>query len=94
MLRWPIHPPPSVYLPFLKNAGTTKCSLTIHIMLELRDMPAVESMTKIFDSDQSWSMFRHNDEHIIALKPPVLNNQTVWLARFQEELSGCLCILQ
>jgi hypothetical protein len=76
-----VHTPPPVYRPFLDNADAAKCSLIVRVTLELRDMPEVKNMTKIFDSGESWSMYRHLDEYILTLNPSVLDNQTVWMAR-------------
>lgn len=58
----------------------------IKVRLELNNIPAPE-MTKIFDTDESWSMFVNNDEYFVALNPPVLNKRNVWLARFKKDFS-------
>jgi len=79
-----VHPPPPLYLPFLNNAGAAKCSLTVRVTLDLQNMPDVKNMTKIFDSEESWSMYKHIDEYIMTLNPPVLDNQTVWMARISK----------
>jgi hypothetical protein len=58
----------------------------IKVRLELNNIPAPK-MTKIFDTDESWSMFVNNDEYFVALNPPVLNKKNVWLARFKKDFS-------
>jgi hypothetical protein len=78
---------PPVYQPFLKKAASGNGSLTLHIRLELNGIPDTGEMTKIFDTDQSWSMYRNNHEYFMALNPPVLQRQTVWLARINESFS-------
>jgi hypothetical protein len=58
----------------------------IKVSLELNNIPA-PIMTKIFDTDESWSMFVNDDEYFVALNPPVLNKRIVWLARFKKDFS-------
>jgi len=79
---------PSIYQPFLKKNISESGSITIPIRLELYDIPDTGGMTKIFDTDQSWSMYRGDHEYIIALNPPILDKQTVWLARCNENFSN------
>ncbi|HMK49461.1 MAG TPA: hypothetical protein VK435_05370 [Thermodesulfovibrionales bacterium] len=78
-------PPPVVYLPFLNKPDGARCSLTVRISLELRDMPDVKEMTKVFDSGESWSMYRHLGDYVITLSPTILDNRTVWMARISKD---------
>jgi len=78
---------PPIYRPFLEKTPSGNGSITIHIRLELHDIPDIEKMRKIFDTDQSWSMYLDNDEYVMALNPPILKKQVVWLARFNEDFT-------
>jgi hypothetical protein len=37
---------------------------------------------KVFDSEQSWSLYREGTEHWLCLDPPLHNQGPVWLAKF------------
>jgi hypothetical protein len=73
---------PPVYLPFLKDINSVTGNDTIDVVLELDHVPDTSGMTRIFDTGESWSMFLHDGEYYMALDPPVLKKQIVWLARF------------
>jgi hypothetical protein len=75
--------PPS-YGNFLKR--DVSAHDIIKVRLELNNIPA-PIMTKIFDTNASWSMFVNDDEYFVALNPPVLNKRIVWLARFKKDFS-------
>jgi hypothetical protein len=77
----------SIYQPFLKKTLSAGDSPTIHIQLELHDLPDTSKMTKIFETDHSWSMYTDHDEYVIALYSRVFQDQAVWLARFNETFS-------
>jgi hypothetical protein len=53
------------------------------INLELNNMPDTGRWTKVFDSDQSWSLFQQNGEYFLAMKPEAFGRQPVWIARFR-----------
>ena len=53
------------------------------IDLELNNMPDTGGWTKVFDSDQSWSLFQQNGEYFLAMKPEAFGRQPVWIARFR-----------
>ena len=57
----------SIYQPFLKKTLSASDSITIHIQLELHDAPDTSQMTKIFETEQSWSMYTDRDEYVMAL---------------------------
>jgi len=78
---------PPIYHSFLQKTISGNGSTTIRIRLELQDIPDPGTMTKIFDTDESWSLYAGQDEYIMALTPPVLQKQAVWLARFNENFS-------
>jgi hypothetical protein len=78
---------PPIYKPFLEHTLSGNGSITIHIRLELHPIPDTKNMRKIFDTDESWSMYVDHNEYVMVLNPPVLKNQVVWLARFNEDFS-------
>jgi hypothetical protein len=78
---------PPIYQPFIKKTNSDSASITFNIRLELHDVPDTGNMKKIFDTDDSWSMYKHDNDYIIALNPPALKKQIVWLARFNESFS-------
>jgi hypothetical protein len=61
--------------------------MTIHIQLELRDLPDTSHMTKIFETEEAWSMYTDHDEYVMALYSQAFQGQAVWLARFNENFS-------
>jgi hypothetical protein len=75
---------PTSYGNFLKR--DISAHDIIKVRLELNNIPA-PIMTKIFDTNESWSMFVNDDEYFVALNPPVLNKCIVWLARFKKDFS-------
>jgi len=78
---------PPIYRPFIKKTNLDSASITFNIRLELHDIPDTGDMEKIFDTDDSWSMYKQDNDYIIALNPPALKKQIVWLARFNESFS-------
>jgi hypothetical protein len=77
---------PPIYQSFLKPISGNG-SITIHLRVELHDIPDIGKMRKIFDTDQSWSMYIDQNEYVMTLNPPILKKQVVWLARFNEDFS-------
>lgn len=73
---------PKVYEPFIKKTDSENGSVDIDIDLKIKNLPNPEHLKKIFDSDQSWSMFMNEDEYFLTLSPPALDKKAVWLARF------------
>jgi hypothetical protein len=58
----------------------------IRIRLELGGMPATENLERLFDSGQSWSMFRDGDGYCLTLHPPAFE-QPFWLARMNRDFT-------
>jgi len=73
------------YKSFLKTERDT-AAIDINIDLNLNNIPDTERLKKIFDSGQSWSMFRDNDNYCLALHPPVFQ-EPLWLARINREFT-------
>jgi hypothetical protein len=58
----------------------------IQVRLQLGDLPDTENLQKIFDSGQSWSMFRDGDGYCLTLNPPAFK-QPFWLARISRDFT-------
>ena len=74
---------PASYRNFSK--GIISSHDVVNVSLELNNIP-VPKMKKIFNTDQSWSMFANDSEYFVLLNPPILNGRIVWLARFKKDL--------
>jgi hypothetical protein len=58
----------------------------IRIRLQLGGMPGTENLEKLFDSGQSWSMFRDGAGYCLSLRPPAFK-QPIWLARMNRDFT-------
>jgi hypothetical protein len=58
----------------------------IRIRLQLGGMPGTENLEKLFDSGQSWSMFRDGAGYCLSLRPPAFE-QPFWLARINRDFT-------
>ncbi len=72
----------STYSQFIKGTITSGGDININVRIETGTMPDTRQMTKIFDTGQSWSMFRHHDDYFLSFNIPTANSQTIWLAAF------------
>ncbi len=73
------------YSPFLSpdiSAETPDIEVTVTISSAL---PDISGMQQIFESGQSWSMFRDGGEYFLALNPPAFGADAVWIARFRPD---------
>jgi len=77
---------PDIYQPFLIDNSTDNESIKTDIRLELENIPDTREMTKLFETGQSWSMFKKDDEYYLVLNPASLDKKVVWLAHFNDEL--------
>jgi len=73
---------PEAYRHFIKSTDSENGSTSVNIDLKINNLPDTDHLKKIFDSDQSWSMFMNEDEYFLTLSPPALDKKAVWLARF------------
>jgi hypothetical protein len=74
------------YKSFLKTERDP-LAVDINIDLELNNIPDTKRLTKIFDSGQSWSLFLNNDDYFLVLNPPAFNNQPIWIAQFNRDIT-------
>ena len=77
------------YRGFIKkeNNGKNKSAgvIDIKVNLELGKLPDTGKLTKIFDSGQSWLMFREDDIYWAVLHPPA-HEKPIWAARFNRDV--------
>lgn len=73
---------PGTYSQFLRNIALPGEDTTINVRIETNAMPDTRQMTKVFDSGQSWSMFRQRDDYFLSLNVPTANGNAIWLATF------------
>jgi len=73
---------PGTYRQFIKGTISPGKDINVNVRIETGNMPDTRQMTKIFDTGQSWSMFRQNDDYLLSLNFPTVNGQAIWLATF------------
>lgn len=73
---------PGTYRQFIKGTISPGEDINVNVRVETGNMPDTGQMTKIFDTGQSWSMFRRNDDYLLSLNFPTVNGQAIWLATF------------
>lgn len=77
-----LHEFPLAYQPFLKRGDDVTGGNAIDIVLTVNDMPDTSRMTRIFDTEESWTMFLDDGEYFMSLSPPWIDKRVVWLAHF------------
>lgn len=60
--------------------------IDINISLELNNMPDIGRLTEIFNSGESWSMFRDANDYFVVLNPPTLDKKPIWIARIDNQV--------
>lgn len=73
---------PGTYQQFIKGTDAPTGDTTIKVLIETGAVPDTGQMTKIFDTGQSWSMFRQGNEYFLSLNSNTANGQALWLAAF------------
>src|SRR4030042_6459732 len=81
---------PEASQPFIKSTDSENGSVAVNIDLKIDNLPSTENLEKIFDTDQSWSLFINKDEYFFRLSPPELKNKAVWLARFHRSFDKAI----
>jgi hypothetical protein len=72
---------PEAYRLFLNRAEGRHNDITVD--LELADLPATERMTKLFDTEGSWSLYRDDEGYMVLLSPGALVGKGLWAARYK-----------
>ena len=80
--------PEPAYRSFLEknNNHHGRRPADISIRLQLGTIPDTENLEKLFDSGQSWSMFRDSDGYCLTLNPPAFE-EPFWLARMNRDFT-------
>jgi hypothetical protein len=73
------------YASFLKNTGNYFAG-DIHITLESNNIPNAEGMKMIFDSGQSWKLFRHAGDSYISFNS-LTRDDLFWIAKLNHDFS-------
>jgi hypothetical protein len=68
-----------------KTKNTIPGTIDIKINLKVGNLPDTGKFTKIFDSNQSWLMFREDDIYWAVLHPPA-HEKPIWAARFNRDV--------
>lgn len=77
------------YHSFLGISEKKKETIDIKVRLQPESLigsRSLEDFQKIFDSEQSWSMFRDGTDYWIVLQPPAFQ-RPVWKVRFQMDMT-------
>jgi hypothetical protein len=79
--------PGPAYQPFLEEVNKNPRVVDIHIRLELEGIPDTENLTKIFESDLTWTMLLDGDTYLLTFSPPGLVSEPIWLAMLSNPVS-------
>lgn len=75
------------YTSFLKTEKDPS-AIDIPIALKLNPIPDTHHLAKIFDSGQSWSMFKNGNDYVVMLNPPAFEKNPLWVAKFDYRLKN------
>lgn len=80
--------PEPVYRAFFEKIDTHPQPepLSIMVHLEMGHLPNTENLIKLFNSDQSWSMFRDDDDYVLMYKASTFE-RPFWLAKMNRRLT-------
>ncbi len=78
-----VYEPSSDYEPFARTERSGPAAVHTEIYLTLDDIPAIEKLTKIFDSGQALSIFRDGDEYFFRFHPP-FSELPSWVASIKQ----------
>jgi hypothetical protein len=78
------------YHPF--ESGETGIDQEPDITIDLRVglAPDVGGRIKIFEDDESWSVFQIDDEYLLSFQPAKHGKEPLWMARFPKDCSHVL----
>jgi hypothetical protein len=77
---------PDVYRSFVGETQDRMDGSRVVVDLELNNLPDIGKMIKIFDTDDSWSLYLDEDEYVMLLNPSGLDRKIVWAARFSRDV--------
>ena len=70
-----------LYLPFLKGTQENGEKAKIAISLRFAGFPSLDNLEKIYDTGESWSLYRDKKNFWIRMAPPQ-HAEPFWIARF------------
>jgi hypothetical protein len=70
-----------MYNHFIASSDRAAHGADVEIRLEVDNLPDTACLRKIFDTEESWTMFCEEDTFFLELKPPPLR-EPLWIARF------------
>ncbi|MCK5058646.1 MAG: hypothetical protein KAT34_18475 [Candidatus Aminicenantes bacterium] len=76
----------AVYRRFIRKTKNMAAAIDVTIHLEAGDLPETGNLSEIFDSGQSWSMFREGDVYWIVRQPRAFS-EPLWVARFGRDMA-------
>ena len=71
------------YNQFMGAACNPEADINIIVRIATGAVPDTCHMTKVFDSEQSWSVFRNQDDYFLSLNVPSATGRLLWLAAFK-----------
>jgi hypothetical protein len=72
------------YLPFEVRNGKEKIDVDIDVDLVLGSPPDTSGWTKIFEDEESWSVYRYGDEYLIQFAPKMHGVDPLWVAHLDQ----------
>ncbi len=79
--------PAPQYESFCRKADEGTAAIDVKIQLELGNIPDTEKHARIFETEESWTLFRDGDEYFLEFKPPACGREPFWLARMSSDFT-------
>ena len=75
------------YQPFCRKVNKATGAIDVKVRLELENMPNTEKLARIFDTEESWILFRDGDDYFLEFKPSEYGREPFWLARIGSDFA-------
>jgi hypothetical protein len=75
------------YLAFVERGIKNNVQANIEVDLHLGAPPGVGGWTKIFEDEESWSVFHRENEYLLRYAPPMHGMDPLWLAHMDKKSS-------
>jgi hypothetical protein len=72
------------YLPFEVRNGKEKLQADIDVDLIMEDPPDTTGWTRIFEDEESWSVYRCEEEYLFRFTPTIHGVDPLWVARLDK----------
>lgn len=76
-----------MYGQFINRPIPPEGDIRVNIRIETGTVPDTRQMTKIFDTGQSWSMFKRDDDYVLSLNRQTDNGHAICLTSFDMHLN-------